>query len=297
MNRILITGASGFLGTKLYDRYFSNANNEVLGTFNSVAREGFVHLDITNSKQVRELITYFSPDIVVHTVALSDPDICEQRREDAEEINHFGTKNIVDACRQVGARLDYISTVYVFDGEKGSYTEEDETHPINWYGETKLRAEQEVSQLPSFGIYRFDKLYGYNGERKPNDAFSKIGKGKPFEVNSNQTRQPLLIDDVARSLQLIQERSINGIFHLAGPDRLSKYELTVRLARLLGKENLVVPIPEKEQVARRPNDASISTSKVESMGMVFTTLEGGISLIESSLITQGIERPKKGVER
>lgn len=297
MSKVLITGASGFLGTKLYDRYSSNPGHEVLGTFNSVARDGLVHLNITNPKQVQELVASFHPDIVIHTVALSDPDICEQRREDAEEINHLGTKNIVDACRQVGARLDYISTVYVFDGEQGNYTEEDETHPINWYGETKLRAEQEVSQLPSFGIYRFDKLYGYNGEGKLNDALSKIERGIPFEVNSDQIRQPLLVDDVVRSLQLAQERSASGIFHLAGPDRLSKYELTVRLARLVGKENLVVPIPEKEQVARRPRDVSISTSKVESMGMVFTTIDEGISLIEGSLVTQGIERLKKGVER
>jgi dTDP-4-dehydrorhamnose reductase len=81
--------------------------------------------------------------------------------------------------------IDYVSTVYVFDGKKGQYREKDTPNPINWYGKTKLRAEQEVETLPEYGIYRFDKLYGYNGEGKPNDAFTKIETGKAFEVNSD----------------------------------------------------------------------------------------------------------------
>lgn len=297
MNRVLVIGASGFLGTKIYDMYSSSPERVVAGTYSSHPREGLLPLDITDAAQVQELITSFHPDAVIHTVALSDPDICEQRKENAERINHFGTKNIVDACREVGARLDYISTVYVFDGKKGSYTEEDAPHPINWYGETKLRAEQEVAILPEYGIYRFDKLYGYNGEGKPNDAFSKIAAGKPFEVNSDQVRQPLLVDDIGRALQLIQERSLSGIFHLAGPDRLSKYDLTVKLAHLLGRKSLVVPIPEIEQVARRPKDASIVTAKMESMGFVFTSLNDALMQIEGALRTNGIEGVITGVER
>jgi dTDP-4-dehydrorhamnose reductase len=296
MAKVLITGASGFLGTKVFDLYNSNPENEVIGTYSSHPREGFVPLDITNRSQTYDVITNVCPTIVIHTVALSDPDVCELRKEDAERINHLGTRNIVQACQKTGARLDYISTVYVFDGAKGNYTEEDETHPINWYGETKRRAEQEVSTLPNFGIYRFDKLYGYNGEGKPNDTFSKIAKGKPFEVNSDQIRQPVFVNDVVRAIQLVQERSINGIFHLAGPDRISKYELTIKLAHLLEKEGLVVPISEKEQIARRPKDASISTARMEGLGMKFTSLGEALSQIEAALITKGVER-SKGIER
>jgi dTDP-4-dehydrorhamnose reductase len=281
MSKILITGASGFLGTKLSEMYAPKT--EILGTYFGHSREGLVSLDVTNSSQTHDLITRFRPDIVIHTVALSDPDVCEQRKEGAERINYLGTKNIVEACRKTGARLDYISTVYVFDGEKGHYTEEDTPHPINWYGETKLRAEQEVMTLPSWGIYRFDKLYGYNGLGKPNDLLSKIMADKPFEVNNDQIRQPLLVDDIGRALQRMQELGMNSILHLAGPDKISKFELTLRLARLLGKESLVVPIPEKQQIARRPKDASIETNKAESLGITFTSLERAIPMIEGVL--------------
>lgn len=291
MSKVLITGASGFLGTKLFEMYTPKA--EVLGTCFGHPREGLMSLDVTNSVQTHSLITRFRPDVVIHTVALSDPDVCEERKEDAERINHLGTKNIVEACRETGARLDYISTVYVFDGEKGHYTEEDSPHPINWYGETKLKAEQEVVTLPSWGIYRFDKLYGYNGVGLPNDLLSKITAGKPFEVNNDQIRQPLLVDDVGRALQRMQELDMNGILHLAGPDNISKYELTLRLARLLGKESLVIPIPERQQIARRPKDASIVTTKAESLGITFTSLEKAIPMIEGALRLEDTEGQQK----
>lgn len=282
MSKILITGASGFLGTKLFEIYSSKA--EILGTYFDHPRAGLVSLDVTNSSQTNDLITRFHPDIIIHTIALSDPDVCEQRKEDAERINHLGTKNIVDACRKVNARLDYISTVYVFDGEKGDYSEEDTPHPVNWYGETKLRAEEEVMTLPNWGIYRFDKLYGYNGKRLPNDLLSKIMAGKTIEVNNDQKRQPLLVDNMGSALQRIQGLRVNGILHLAGQDKISKYELTLRLARLLGKEYLVVPISEKQQIARRPKDASIVTTKAKSLGITFTSLDKAIKEIAGNFL-------------
>lgn len=296
MKRVLITGASGFLGTKLFEMYSSESETEVLGTYSSNPREGMVQLDVTNPEQTRDIITKFKPDIVIHTVALSDPDICEQRKEDAEGINHLGTKNVVEACREIDARVEYISTVYVFDGKKGHYIEEDTPHPINWYGETKLKAEKEVATLPEYGIYRFDKLYGYNGEGKPNDAFSKIKAGEPFEVNNDQIRQPLFVDDVGKSLRLVQKRGASGIFHLAGPDNINKYELTRKLAELVEKESLVVPIAEAEQLARRPKDASISATKMERLGMRFTPLDEALHLIEGTL-PDTIEGQKVNLER
>ncbi|HEV2339660.1 MAG TPA: SDR family oxidoreductase [Patescibacteria group bacterium] len=295
MKKVFITGASGFLGTKLFAMYANTA--EVSGTYHKHPKEGLIPFDVTDAEQTREVITRFHPDNIIHTVALADVDICEERREDAEIINYLGTKNVVDAACAIGARVDYISTVYVFNGEKGQYTEEDEPNPMNWYGETKLRAEREVATLPHYGIYRFDKLYGYNGEGKPNDAFSKVLAGKLFQVNSNSIRQPLFIDDVDRGIQFIQERNLNGIFHMAGPEKMSKYDLTIQLAKLIGKESLVIPILEKEQVARRPKDASIVTTKAESLGIRFTPLQEAIDIIETSLRKKGIEGVRKSTER
>jgi dTDP-4-dehydrorhamnose reductase len=295
MSKILITGASGFLGTKLLDLF--SRDNEVLGTYSSNNRQGLVPLDITNTQQVHDLMRSFRPDTIIHTVALSDPDICEQQRDRAESINFGGTQNVVEASREVNAKLHYISTVYVFDGQKGHYTEDDKPSPINFYGETKMRAEQAVMGIPNYAIYRFDKLYGYNGEGRPNDILSKVFAGKPFEVNSDQVRQPLLIDDIGRAIQRVDELGQNGVFHLAGPDNISKYELAQRLAGLLGKEDLVIPVPEKQQIARRPLDASIATVKAEHLGITFTSLESALKRIDTELHGKTIEGQQRGKEK
>lgn len=285
--KILIIGASGFLGGKLYSTF--STQNEVLGTYQSQPQPDLISLDVTDALQTTKLIKEFRPEIVIHTVALSDPDICEQNKDKAERINHYGTKNIVEACGEIEANLVYISTVYVFDGTKGNYREEDATHPINWYGETKLKAEQEVIQLPKYSILRFDKLYGFNGLGKRNDDLGKILAGKSFEVNMDQIRQPLLTDDVAHAIKRIQELNFSGILHLAGQERISKYNLTVQLARLVGNESLVIPIPEKQQIARRPKDASIRTEKAESLGIQFTPLKEGILQIVEQLRRKEVE--------
>lgn len=294
MSKILITGASGFLGTKLFNIFSSS--NEVIGTFMKHGRRGLVPLDITDPKSTHELILKTCPELVIHTVALSDPDICEQRKEDAERINYFGTRNIVDAVKEIGAKVVYISTVYVFDGVRGDYKEDDSTNPINWYGVTKLRAESEVMKLPHSVILRFDKLYGFNTVGSANDDLGKILVGKPFGVNMDQKRQPLLIDDVGNAILKIHKQSWDGIFHLAGPERMTKYELTKSLAQLVGRESIILPIPEKQQIARRPRNASIVTNKAQSLGILFTPFETALRLIDTELKNQGIESPKRKVE-
>lgn len=285
MGKILILGASGFLGTKLFE-IFSN-ENEVIGTYFGKSIKGLVRCDVTEAGNVRKVIKDSKPDVVINTVAVPDPDVCEQNRVAAEKINFLGTKNVVDICKEMGIRLDYISTVYVFDGQKGDYVEEDKPNPINWYGETKLKAEREVITLSEYGIYRFDKIYGYNGKGKPNDLLSKILSGKRIRANSDQLRQPLFVDDVGDAIKIVQRSRKSGIFHLAGPDRVSKYELVVKLARLVGRESLVVPIKEEGQIARRPRDTSVKTTKVESLGGTFTSIKEAIRLIKKNLIKEG----------
>ena len=107
----------------------------------------------------------------------------------------------------------------------------------------------------------------------------------------------MFVDDVGRAMQLVQEGGFNGIFHLAGPDNISKYELTRELAKLRGKESLVVPIPEKEQLARRPENATIVTHKIECLGMRFTPLLDALPIIENGMPNTTIEGQGRHIER
>lgn len=283
MKKILITGASGFLGTKLYDMFSANTENQIFGTYKTRYREDLIPLDINNPNETRSLLEYIRPDIVIHTASLTDINMCQEDTQRAERTNILGTKNIAEACQRINARLDYISSAYVFDGEKGNYREEDAPNPVNYYAETKLMAEQEVAKVEQHGIYRFDKLYGYNGEGRPSDAFSILERGGMLNANCDQIRQPVLIDDVERALEIIHEQSANGIFHLAGPDKMTMHELSLGLSRLVGKEHHVNRVPSREQLVRRPKNVTLSTLKAESMGIKFTTFEEALLNIEGSM--------------
>ncbi len=277
MSKINVIGGSGFLGSKLV-RILSETNT-IVGTYQNKGLLGLHKLEITDKKSVDKFIGLEKPEIVIHTAAKSDPDGCEADKELSERVNHIGTKNVVDACRTHGSKLVYISTVYVFDGEKGNYQETDPCNPINFYGKTKLKAEQEVLALENSVIIRFDILYGFNSRYGNNGFFSKIMRGK-VEVNNDQKRQPLLVDDVAYAVKVMLEGNHSGIYHLAGPENLTKYELGLALEKIVRDKSELIPISEKQQVARRPKDVSLDASKAINIGVKFHSLSEGIELIK-----------------
>ena len=151
--KLLITGASGLYGSRLaklavaknWDVYSSDVIElKVYGTF--------VKMDISDKAMVDEVFRQVKPDVVVHAATLTDVDKCETNKELAWKINVEGTKNIVDAAKSAGSFPIYISTDYVFSGEKGNYTETDTPDPINYYGLTKLKAEEVVKTQPEYFI-------------------------------------------------------------------------------------------------------------------------------------------------
>lgn len=294
--RILITGASGFLGRKLFDAY--STRGEVVGTYFNHPSEGLIPLQVTDDGAVKKLFSEFRPTVVIHTVALSEPDFCEDHPEETEQVNHEGTKNILAACREVGARLNFIGTSYDFDGKKsGLYVETDPTNPINVYGRTKLNGEEEVKTLPDYAIYRFDKMYGYNGPGRDNDLLGKILAGRELDVNSQQTGLPLWVGDVAAAISFLDECGEKGIFHLAGPEEMKREAFTRRLAALVDREDLVRSVEPAEQRVRRPVNTRLSTEKVRALGVKFTPFEESLEIISRELHRLEPERFRPEVER
>lgn len=301
MNKILIVGGSGFLGSRLLELYRRDGF-DVFGTYNS--REngiGLEPLDITRREDVFDLINRINPEIVIGTAAYPSPDKCELDKKTAEDINFFGIKNIVDACEQKRIRYDHISTAFVFSGGKGSpYNETDKTAPVNYYGETKLAAEQEVKRLETYSILRFDKLFGYNGKGKPNDVFSYLLEGNNFTVNGEQMRQFLFTDDIYRFLRIAQDKSLNGIYHLAGTEPLDRFEFTQRLARAIDREGLVKKAPEGKLIAKKPEGVVLDTTKAKSEGMKFTEINESLREIRERILEtrQTVEGSyRRGAER
>ena len=192
--KIAIIGASGFLGTKLMN--FLSKENEVIGTYSGNKKNRLSYLDALNKKDLKNFITENKPDFVVDTIALTSSLVCENNPQLAEQLNYETAKNISEVCIEKNIPMIFISSSYLFDGEKGNYSETGETVPQNQYARTKIMAEKELSKNPKAIIIRVDIMYGYNGKNEKNGVFDMILSEKPIQLREpNQLRQPLFVDD------------------------------------------------------------------------------------------------------
>lgn len=281
--KILVVGASGFLGQKIFD-VFKAKKLDVVGTSHKHRRDAFIPLDITNVEEVRRVFDEVKPTEVIHTSAISRPVDCERRPDLAESVNHIGTKNIAKECAPLGARLNYLSTSHIFDGKKnGFYSEEDAPNPLNVYGRTKLSGEDEVIKLKDYAIWRCDIMYGYNGARKENHLLGDILSGKTMEVNGKHFCTPIWVEDIVEAIWYMSKRGEKGVFNLGGTEAMRKIDFYKKLSGLLGKESLVKDISSVDEIVPRSANTRLATDKVRKFGVKITPFEEALRLIKKQL--------------
>jgi len=273
--RVLVTGASGLLGHKvvveLLDRGY-----EVVGLHHEheipVNHEKLTKfkLDISNFVGLEDLILKVKPDVVVHCAAYTHVDGCEVNRKYAWKVNVDATRSIVRASRVTKSFLIYVSTDYVFDGEKGMYKEDDVPCPISYYGLTKLIGEELVKASDLlYTIVRPSAIYGV-GAGKLNFALyvaDRLSRGEKIKALVDQYVSPTLNVLLARAIAEIIEVRPMGILHVAG-ERMNRYEFAVKLAEVLGLPKEFIDKAEMSEMnwkARRPRDSSLDTSKAKSL--------------------------------
>ena len=233
------------------------------------------------------LIGSLSPEYIVLTAAMTNVDGCEIDREGAWETNALGPKNVAAAARDVGARLIYISTDYVFDGLQGMYSEEDPVSPINYYGESKLAGERFVQEIcQDCTIARTSVLYGWNPVRQNfiTWAINEMRKGNRVNIVTDQYNTPTLASNLADQLMgILDER---GIFHTSGSERVSRYELTVKAAKAFGLDECLINLISSDMLnwkAKRPMDSSLDVSKVSRFAKPLSVDEGLRVMAESEM--------------
>ncbi len=268
--RILITGGSGLLGSNA--ARIAADGFEVYATYNSnpsqIAGCQFVHLDIRDKQQVLSVLEEVKPDLVIHTAGLVNVDYCDEHEGEAWAINVEGTENVALASKQVGAKLVYISTDSVFDGKKGMYTEEDVPCPLTVYAKTKVEGERRVQRwLPDSIIVR-TVFYGWSLHTKKSLAewvVDGLREGKKLKMWTDALFTPILANNLAEVLIAMCRQNLNGIYHVAGKERCSKYAFGREVARAFGLDgNLIEPssIAEAGLRAPRPKDPSLNIAKV-----------------------------------
>jgi dTDP-4-dehydrorhamnose reductase len=270
--KLLITGASGLYGSKIA-QLATDKQHQVYSLDNqNQATFGVpIQADITNKPQIESIFKEINPEAVIHAATLTDVDKCEQNRELAWKINVDGTTNIAQAAKANNAFVLYVSTDYVFDGDKGNYIETDLPSPINFYGYTKLKAEEQIKKILSeYCIARTSVIYGSTpAAGKINFALwliSKLKNKEQTKVFTDQWNSPTLNTSLAQMTLEIIERKISGLFHISGATRISRYDFAMMLAKAFNLDsNLLIPASSKDLSfpAKRPKDSSLNTIKAQ----------------------------------
>ena len=265
--KVIVVGGSGLLGQQLV-QLLKQKKFDVFATYNSerINKDGFFPLDITKNDDTNAFITGIKPDVVVLTAAFTDVDACEQHKETAFSVNVTGTGNVANACESVGAKMVYISSDYVFNGEKGNYKEVDNTDPVDYYGFTKLKGEEQVQNICSdYIIARTSVLYGAH---KPNFVtwiLSKLEQNKSISIVTDQIVSPTHTLDLSEQLVTLLDHDASGIFHTAGGEIISRFDLAVQTAEVFDFDvTLVKPtsMDKMKWVAKRPKNSSLNVSKI-----------------------------------
>ena len=170
--KIVIFGAGGFLGTKLMK--ILSKDYEVIGT-DINGKEGMTKLDATNKQEIKVFLLNHKPDVVIDTIALTSSVACEKNQELAKKLNYETAKNIAEVCKLISAKMIFISSSYIFNGEKGDYKETDKANSLLEYSKTKIIAEEEVLKLDNSIVLRVDIMYGYNGKTKSKRVLKSCG--------------------------------------------------------------------------------------------------------------------------
>jgi dTDP-4-dehydrorhamnose reductase len=263
---VLITGANGFLGYYL-TALLLQKGQKVIATGRGECRlpfQGRPHfqyetLDISNPVMDSSVFKKHKPRIVVHAGAMSKPDECEFNRELAYAINVLGTEHVLQASAVHGSFVIFISSDFVFDGQRGMYREEDIPGPVSFYGSTKLQSEQLVQMYPfDWSIVRTVLVYGKAMTGRNNlltIVKEKLEKGEAYCVVDDQVRTPTYVEDLANGIVAVMEKKYNGVIHISGDEILTPYQMATRTAEYLGLDVSLlkrVTAADFSQPAKRP---------------------------------------------
>lgn len=290
--RVLVTGTAGQLGhdcvLELERRNHRSISSDISGVpsylppgtealGNSVPDPLYVQMDITNEEMVKETIEKLKPDAIIHCAAWTAVDAAEEdeNRGKVDTINHLGTKYIAEAAKAVNAKLIYISTDYVFDGQgERPWVPDDKCYaPLNVYGKSKLDGELAVSGImDKYFIVRIAWVFGLNGKNFIKTMLN-VGKNHPqVRVVNDQIGTPTYTKDLARLLVDMIETEKYGYYHATNDENgeyISWYDFTKEIFAQAGIDTEVIPVTTAEyglSKAARPFNSRLDKSKLIDAG-------------------------------
>lgn len=262
--KVLVTGAKGQLG---YDvvKELNKRNHEAIGV-------GSDMMDITDMASVEKIFKETKVDAVVHCAAYTSVDEAEDNKELCMKVNVEGTKNIAEACKKIDAKMIYISTDYVFDGEgEKPWEPEDECAPLNVYGRSKYEGELAVEKyLNKYFIVRIAWVFGINGKNFVKTMLNLGDTIDEINVVNDQFGSPTYTYDLSRLLVDMLETEKYGKYHATNEGVCTWYEFAKEIFRQAGLDMKINPVSSNEfpAKAKRPYNSRMSKDNLEKNGFV-----------------------------
>lgn len=271
--RYLITGVNGQLGYDIVKELRARGEENILAL-------GKNDMDITNREQVMSIIKAYKPDVIFHCAAWTAVDKAEEMKNECMEVNVEGTKNLTDASLNVGAKIIYMSTDYIFDGTKDmneEYSERDAPNPMNVYGKSKYEGEKAVRNNPKHFIARISWVFGINGANFIKTML-KVGENRDFvTVVDDQIGSPTYTVDLAKVLVQMAESEKYGTYNINNEGFCTWAEFCEYFYKVMGLNTEVRRVSTEEyynekteeqmkKIAYRPRNSKLSKDKLENVG-------------------------------
>ena len=263
VKHVLVTGGRGMLGTAVAQRFPSSEAELLL--------LDLPELDVTRPETVAPPLHSFRPDVVIHCAAMTNVDGCETDPNAAYRVNAYGTFVLAAECAERQVPLIYISTDFVFDGQRdGPYTEGDPPSPISTYGWSKLLGEEVVSRLVArHCIVRTAWTFAPWGHNFVRSILRAARERPELQVVDDQVGSPTYAPDLAEGLWRLTAAQAEGTFHLTNAGAVSRYEFAREIVAAAGLDVPVRPIKSADlnHPARRPAFAPLVSSRLADLGL------------------------------
>lgn len=300
MIKIAILGAAGKVGEAVYkilsrelEAVFILITTETKYILEDIKDE-LVHIDVTNKATLKETLYNYNPEVIINCIAFTNVDACENEKKKAWELNTTLVENLMNISKVLNSHFITFSTDFIFNGQKGPYSETDKPDPLNYYGKSKLAAENLViGNYNNYTIFRTNLVFGFSSYGKSDFirwVISNLQQKKEIFVVDSLFANPTISDDIGEAVLFAIIKKKYGIYNIAGTTYLDRLSIAKEVARIFELDEKLInktDIKELKQTAIRPQRGGLIVLKV------ITDLGAHPSTLESALINLKIQLNKE----